>query len=69
MTDDALIALQARRIAALEEQIADYQCACAAVRAECVAVGGPLNDNAKGYTPEQLRDWQRVLNAVEGVTF
>lgn len=67
MTDDELIAKQARQIANLEEQVKDYRDSAKRVVSLIYSVGGPLNDNKLGYTKEQMLDWTRVIGYIQWV--
>lgn len=67
MTDDELIAKQARQIANLEEQVRDYRDSAKRVVNLIYAIGGPLNDNKLGYTKEQMLDWTRVIGYIQWV--
>lgn len=67
MTDEALIAQQARRIADLEQLVESYRTAAKAIEIEMVGIGGPLNDNFLGYSPRQLGPFGRILVLVEAI--
>jgi hypothetical protein len=54
MTDDELIAMQARRIEKLKAELADYKEAMGQIRLRLYCIGGPLNDNVGGYSKAQL---------------
>lgn len=60
MTDTELIAAQARRIAALEEERRNCKEAVEQARLHMICIGGPLNDNVLGYSPEQLTTFRRI---------
>ncbi len=55
MTNDELIARQAKKIEELQDTIEDYEETIRNVMNAMVCIGGPLNDNKLGYTKEQLR--------------
>ena len=66
MTETELIARQAKIIEELKEELDDlkdrmHQAICVAV-----CVGGPLNDNSKGYTRPQMRDFKLRVDYLEG---
>lgn len=65
MDDDEVIAHQAKRIATLEVENADLKGRIQGAIRNIVCVGGPMNDNARGYTKEQLAEWHQVLGALE----
>ena len=65
MQEAELIATQAMRIADLEEAVADKEARLQAIRQRLVCIGGPLNDNLKGYTPHQLIDFRAILTETE----
>ena len=63
---DLLIARQALKLAALQEDVEELRerISCATLRIICI--GGPLNDNKLHYSKEQLVTFQRILNDLEG---
>ena len=67
MTDDELIANQARQIANLNEQVRNYRDSAKRVVSLIYGIGGPLNDNKLGYTKEQILDWFKVIGYIEWV--
>lgn len=60
MTDEQLIAQQARRIAELEEELALRNEAEKKVYAEIYGIGGPLNDNRLEYSGAQKVPFKRI---------
>lgn len=60
MTDDELIAKQARLIAELTEAVAAYGEAERNIHAIIYGIGGPLNDNKLGYSKEQMLTFLRI---------
>jgi len=65
---ESLIAKQALEIDRLNQEVQSYRNGVKRVRALIYCVGGPLNDNVKRYTKEQMADWQRVINSLPGPT-
>jgi hypothetical protein len=65
VTDAEVIARQARKLATLSQLVLDYQAAMLDIRWQCIAIGGPLNDNRDGYTPAQLRPFAVILELAE----
>ena len=63
--NDGIIADQARKIRALEDRVKVMSANADAVRLLIYRIGGPLNDNVKRYTSEQLKDWQSVINILD----
>lgn len=59
---DSLIAKQARRIDALETELAMFREARDDIRMWIVGCGGPLNDNLHGYTSKQLLIFSRIMD-------
>jgi hypothetical protein len=57
ITEQELIAKQALQIANLEHKLSEAQAACTEIHMICVCIGGPLNDNKKGYTRDQMQDF------------
>ncbi len=64
MTDDQLIAQQARRIADLEEIEAEYRKVQDDIRGIIYCIGGPLNDNKLGYTAAQMVTFSEIIEAL-----
>jgi len=38
---------------------------CQSINLSIVCVGGPLNDNIKGYTPDQMKDFWKINDSTE----
>ncbi len=62
MSDEKLIADQARKIAKLEKMVSDYTESHKAIYNIIYCVGGPLNDNKLEYTGAQLDTFFRINN-------
>lgn len=60
MTDEQLIAQQAKRIAELEEELALRSEAERKIHLEIYGIGGPLNDNKLSYTKAQMAPFARI---------
>ncbi len=60
MTNDELVARQARRIAELEDKLAEYEKACDDIYSTIYCIGGPLNDNILCYTHAQMGNFYRI---------
>ena len=52
---DKLIAKQAKDIFEKDQYINELEGALKSIRINLVCIGGPLNDNVKNYSPEQLK--------------
>ena len=65
MTDDAVIATQARQIAELSEEVTRLKACHHQAVLHIIRIGGPLNDNAMQCTDEQLRVFQSILNELK----
>lgn len=63
--DDKLIADQARKIAELEEKVNEFNAICGNIHSILFCVGGPLNDNKLGFTPEQQKVFFRISEQLE----
>ena len=55
MTEPELIAQQAMEIAVLKEAVADLNERMGNIRSHIYCIGGPLNDNVRGYSKAQLK--------------
>ncbi len=64
MENDELVALQARKIAELEKEIAVYRDNARQISILLCKVGGPLNDNILKYSPEQLTIFFKIEELV-----
>ena len=45
----------------LQAQIAEFRKGVKDVRGLIYSIGGPLNDNKRGYTPEQMGDFRNIV--------
>jgi hypothetical protein len=64
---DKLIASQQLEIFEMKEPLANIKNDASAICMNIVGMRGPLNDNVKGYTKQQMADWQRVLDLAESI--
>lgn len=65
MTDDEIIANQARKIAELEEKLYRHEQSRVRIRQILYSIGAPLNDNVLGYTEDQLKPFFRIAEETE----
>jgi len=65
MTDDEIIAAQAREIIGLRGEMREMRNAMNRVVIQIVCVGGPLNDNKLHYTPQQLVIFKKIVDELE----
>ena len=65
ITEAQLIARQAMEIATLKDQLDDFEKRLARIHMELTGIGGPLNDNALGYSSKQLMPFGRILDTVQ----
>lgn len=65
MTKNELIVKQQLKIARLKSELSRMNKAADEIHVMIHCIGGPLNDNKKGYTKEQLSDWKRVAHLVD----
>ena len=64
MTKDELIVKQQLEIERLHKEESEHQVAIDKVHRILFCIGGPLNDNKRGYTREQLGDFFRIKDAL-----
>ena len=62
MTKDELISHQAMKIAELEADKLDADSRLNQIHSMIYCIGGPLNDNKKGYTKEQMADFSKIAD-------
>ena len=60
MTNEELIARQAKVIAELTIRMSELESMIERARGQMYCIGGPLNDNKRGYNKEQLFEWFSV---------
>lgn len=65
---DKLISAQQLEIADMKRVIESAVQQADMIQRLIVCIGGPLNDNVKRYTPDQMRDWQQVLDYARAIT-
>ena len=65
MNYEKLTAVQALEIANLEQRVAAFVGASKAIHMLIYGIGGPLNDNRLGYTPDQRKDFYRIYEILE----
>ena len=65
MTQDELIARQAKLIAELGDELDELKVCIRKAIGHIVCVGGPLNDNKLKFTHEQQRVFQAILSELE----
>ena len=66
MSDEEVIAKQARTIANLEESLTSLREAVEDVKMMMVCIGGPLNDNVLEFTSDQRKLIFRMFYALGG---
>ena len=59
------IASQAVELYALRDEVRSLRAAISKARLHIICVGGPLNDNVKNYSLDQLSTFQHILSALE----
>lgn len=64
MSEYKLIAEQQLEIAELKNRLNDFEQGALRVRRIIWGVGGPLNDNAKGYSKVQRLDFKNIIDAL-----
>ena len=62
MTEAELIARQAKQLEELRDEVADLKDRARKARLHIYCIGGPLNDNKRGYTREQLVTFARIAD-------
>jgi hypothetical protein len=65
MEYEQLVAQQALEIAKLRQQLTDCQKDMAEISMILCCIGGPLNDNVLGYSPDQRKPLHRINNIAE----
>ena len=64
MDNDELVARQARRIAELEDELAERRKAYDDIYMILYCIGGPLNDNINLYTRNQLKPFFEIAKII-----
>jgi len=65
MTHEELIAKQQIEIEEYKQAVGVAQKYFHQIMISIICIGGPLNDNKKGYTPIQKKDFQEILDHAE----
>ena len=66
-TEDIIIAEQAKALFKAERRVEKLEEAMRKIRLKLICIGGPLNDNALGYSSEQLQPFRAISNIVHDV--
>jgi len=66
MTDEQLIARQAKQLEELRDKVAGLGERLGDAYSLLYCIGGPLNDNKHLFTREQLSVFQRIADALNG---
>lgn len=66
MTDDELIAMQAKEMMELEAANLQMLTALSNVRRQLISIGAPLNDNFLQYSKEQLKPFLKIQDILDG---
>lgn len=62
MTEAKLIALQAKQIEELRDEVADLRGRVKRARMHIYCIGGPLNDNRLGYSRSQMVTFAQIAD-------
>lgn len=62
MTEEQLIARQAKQLEELRDEVADLKARASKARLHIYGIGGPLNDNRLMYSPAQMVTFQRIAD-------
>ena len=62
MTEHELIAKQQLQIEEMRKTLKECANAFRTIRSVIYCIGGPLNDNKRGYSHEQMKDFLRIAN-------
>jgi hypothetical protein len=68
MNDTEIIAMQARKIADYEVEMAQYVDRIRRIRLQLICTGAPLNDNFLQYSKEQLKPFFKIQDITDGCT-
>ncbi len=66
MTEDELIARQAKQLEELRDEAADLKQRAQRARSLIYCIGGPLNDNKLGYSKPQMLTFLRIAQELDG---
>ena len=67
MTEEQLIARQAKQIEELRDEVTDLKSRITLVRSHIYCIGGPLNDNKLEYSRAQMVTFQRIADVLGDV--
>ena len=67
MTAAELIAKQAKELVEIHDEVTELRADISRARANIYGIGGPLNDNKLGYSPQQKINLQRIPAGLRGV--
>lgn len=67
MTEEQLIARQAKQLEELRDEVADLKDRVSKARLHIYCIGGPLNDNRLGYTKPQMVTFSRIADELGNV--
>jgi hypothetical protein len=67
MTQDQLIARQAKQIEELRDRVLDLETKSRKACGHIYCIGGPLNDNKLGYTNAQMVTFARIADELGDV--
>ena len=68
LSDDDMIAMQARKIMELEADMAFAEEKLKRIRLQLICCGAPLNDNFLQYSKEQLEPFGKIQDILNGCT-
>lgn len=68
ITDEELIALEARKIIELDANILQAEGRLRRIKMQLICIGGPLNDNFLQYSKEQLKPFFKIQDILDGCT-
>lgn len=67
MTEEELIARQAKQLEELRDEVADLKERSRRARLHIYCIGGPLNDNKLGYTKPQMATFAYIADELGDV--
>ncbi len=68
LSDEEMLAMQARKIMEYEAEIAQYIDRLKRIRLQLICIGAPLNDNFLQYSKEQLKPFGKIQDILNGCT-